>query len=186
MENSAFVSLVIGVVCVDINLIHLYPYLAPFIVAASALILTLSWGFVDDIKDMKKDTKDTEDTEDSEDADDTEDASSEDVQFEGITYEMNIIDLFDVIFERLREKMYGKVTTVNADEVREVFMAAYNVTTADTVTMDAIECIVDMVICCIEIIEEAGSSAAPESPHMSDVSEVESPAEAEDAPAQDS
>ncbi len=170
IQTIAATTIIVGVAGVNISLIKMYPELMHVIVMVSPLVIGLLLWILEKALDTKDAQEDSDD--EKEDAD-----STEYMPFEGITYEMDVMDLYDLIFERLREKMYGKNTTVNAEEIRDVFMAAYNVSKGDSITMDAIECIIDMVIYCIEIMEEAGSSAAAESPTEPEPEPTETPEE---------
>jgi hypothetical protein len=165
IKTTAAASLIVGFTGVNISLMQLYPHLIHLIITVSPLIFALVVFALNDVVFKDEVIKDDDDDDEGDEGESEEDVkSNECVPFEGIMYEMNIDDLFDIIFERLRDKMYGKNTTVNADEIREVFMAAYSVTKGESISMDAIECIIDMIVYCIEIMEEAGSSAAAESP----------------------
>ena len=83
-------------------------------------------------------------------------------QLEGILYEVDMNDLIDMIVDKLQDKMYNKITTVNADDVREMLKAGYMAMSAETINSDIIEFIVDMVLSCIEVMSNASEAEASE------------------------
>ena len=113
---------------------------------------------VNELRGIDDEKEEEDDAETDAETDDETDDEAEESTPEGIIYEVNYMELLDTIIDRLREKMTGKITTLNADEIRNIIIATYNVTRDNVFTTDIIEFIVDMVLTCIEIIDEVNSS----------------------------